>query len=195
MKVYIQATPNGLPRSTNFFHAYQGFHKMGFETIMFHTPEELQTSQPEDIIVGYVDTVRNRLAKFGIVIPEIDYPEELQQYLGRRIWQSKINTINPHPELWPVFVKPVEDKKFTGIVVKFPKDLIGCGSCYDNADVICSEVIDIEAEWRVFVRYNKILDVRPYKGNWRLYFSSVSLWNSVLPNTSQLLLVTQLISE
>lgn len=119
---------------------------MGFETIMFNTQEELQTSQPEDIVVGYVDTVRARLKDFDIVTPEIDYPEELQKYLQRKIWYSKINTINSYPELWPVFVKPVEDKKFTGIVVKSPKDLIGCGSCYDNTDVICSEVINIKAE-------------------------------------------------
>jgi len=45
MKVYIQTTPNGLPRSTNFFNAYQGFHEMGFETLMFSTSEELQASQ------------------------------------------------------------------------------------------------------------------------------------------------------
>ena len=171
MKVYIQSMSNHLPRSINFFNAYQGFHEMGFETIMFSIQEELQTSQLPDIVVGYVDTVRARLKDFGIVTPEIDYPEELQQYLQRKIWHSKIDTINSHPEVWPVFVKPVEDKKFTGIVVKSPKDLIGCGSCYDNADVICSEVISIKAEWRVFVRYNGILDVRPYKGDWHLHFN------------------------
>ena len=60
------------------------FTRWVFETIMFHTSEKLQTSLPEDVIVGYVDTVRNHPA-FGIVTLEIDYPEELQQYLGRRI--------------------------------------------------------------------------------------------------------------
>lgn len=103
-----------------------------------------------------MDTVRARLKDFGIVTPEIDYPEELQKYLQRKIWHFKINTINSHPELWSVFVKPVEDKKFTSIVIKSPKDLIGCGSCYDNADFICSYIRTL---CYVFVRYDRILDV------------------------------------
>ena len=84
-----------------------------------------------------------------------------------KIWNDKINHVNNHPELFPLFVKPVEDKKFTGIVVKEIKDLIGCGSCYDNADVICSEVVDFEFECRGFVYYDKMIDLRPYKGDWQ----------------------------
>ncbi len=172
MKVYIQSTDKNLPRNYNFYNAYQGFYEMGFEIIMFHTPKKLETSAKNDIIIGYVSTVRNRLSDFRIQTPDIDYPEELRKYMNRKIWYSKINTINSHPELWPLFVKPVEDKKFTGIVVNSPKDLIGCGSCYENTDVICSEVIPIQTEWRVFVRYGKILDVRPYKGDWRKHFNA-----------------------
>ncbi|MDD6395451.1 MAG: ATP-grasp domain-containing protein [Firmicutes bacterium] len=170
MRVFVQCGSDGLPRSYNFFIAYKGFEEMGFEMIRFHTYDELKQSNPEDIIVGYVDTVRKRLLDFGITAPEMDYPPELEKYLGRKIWKSKIDTINSNPELWPVFVKPVEDKKFTGVVVRSPKDLIGCGSWYDNADVLCSEVVDFAAEWRCFVRYGRILDIRRYKGNWRLHF-------------------------
>lgn len=174
MKVYIQAGRDGLPRNYNMYNAYQGFREMGLETVFFHTPEELQTSELQDIVVGYVAPVRSRLQDFGIPTPDMDYPKELRRYMGRRIWHSKINTVASHPEDWPVFVKPVEDKKFTGIVVRSPADLIGCGSCYDNADVICSEVINIETEWRVFVRYGKILDVRSYRGDWKkTYYPSV----------------------
>lgn len=76
-------------------------------------------------------------------------------------------------------MKPVEDKKFTGVVVRTSKDLIGYGSCYDNADVICSEVLDIKAEWRVFVRYGEILDVRQYKGDWRMHFNPRIIENCI----------------
>lgn len=71
-----------------------------------------------------------------------------------------------------VFVKSLEDKKFTGVVVRSTKDLINCGSCYENAECLCSEIVNFVAEWRVFVRYGKILDVRPYKGNWRIHFDA-----------------------
>lgn len=49
MKVYIQSNKNYLPHNYNFFNAYQGFYEMGFETVMFHTYEELAQSKKEDV--------------------------------------------------------------------------------------------------------------------------------------------------
>lgn len=170
MKAYIQTKEHGRFQNDNFFRAYLGYYEMGIETILFSNKLELSCSAPEDIVVGYVGTVRERLYDFGITTPEIDYPYELTQYLGRKIWKSRINTVNEHPELWPVFVKSVEDKKFTGVVVRQPKDLIGCGSYDGNAECWCSEIVDFIAEWRVFVIYGKIVDVRPYKGDWRTHY-------------------------
>ena len=132
--------------------AYQGFYEMGFETVMFNDDEILSTSSKEDIIVGYVGTVKKRLADFGINAPEMDYPDELKKYLGRKIWSAKMNDINNNPENWNVFIKPVEDKQFTGVVVRSPKDLIGCGIQGVNQDIYCSEVVNFVSEWRCFVR-------------------------------------------
>ena len=179
MKVYIQSKPNGIPHSHNLYSAYEGFFQMGFEIVPFSKQSELKNSNKEDIIVGYVNNVRDRLYDFGIITTEIDYPESLQKYLGRKIWSSTINTINTHPELWPVFVKPVEDKKFTGVVVRSPKDLIGCGTCGTDVPVTCSEILDLRAEWRVFVRYGNILDVRKYKGDWRLHYEPAVIENAI----------------
>ena len=170
MRVYIQSDSNHIPHNYNFFNAYQGFREMGFETVPFHTPEELQTSQKSDLVVGYVDTVRQRLFDFGITTPELGYPEELQNYLGRKIWPARMSHIANHPERWPVFVKPVEDKRFTGTVVRSTKDLIGCGGDGQDFAVTCSEIVDFKAEWRCFVRYGKILAVKPYKGDWHLHY-------------------------
>ncbi len=38
-----------------------------------------------------------------------------------------------------------------------------------DKDVWCSEPINIVAEWRCFVRYGRILDIRPYKGDYYNY--------------------------
>ncbi len=170
MKAYIQSHENGIPHNYNFMNAYQGFYEMGFEVIPFHDNERFQESKKEDIVVGYVGTVRARLADFGIITPEMDYPDELQKYLGRKIWQTKMNEVNNNPDCWPVFVKPLEDKQFTGVVVRSPKDLIGCGIQGVNQDVYCSEIVSFVAEWRCFVRYGRILSVRPYKGDWRKHY-------------------------
>lgn len=179
MKVYIQSKNNKIPHNYNIFNAYQGFYEMGFEIVLFSTYEELATSQKEDIVVGYVDTVRRRLNDFNIITPEIDYPKELSQYLGRNIWKSTMNTISHNPNLWPVFVKPVEDKRFTGIVVNSTKDLIGRGTCGEDTDVLCSEVVHFVAEWRVFVRYGKILDVRGYAGDWKCHYDPEVIENAI----------------
>ncbi len=157
-----------VPYNINIATAIEGFHEMGFE---IHEYEKLSEAydlyEKGDIVLDGILQVNHCLSKFDIKTNNVDYPEVLKEYLGRKIWNDKINHINNHPELFPLFVKPVEDKKFTGIVVKEIKDLIGCGSCYDNADVICSEVVDFEFECRGFVYYDKMIDLRPYKGDWR----------------------------
>jgi hypothetical protein len=179
MKAYIQSYPEGIPHNYNFMNAYQGFREMGFEIILFSNKEMLKQSQPSDIIVGYVGTVRSRLSDLGIVTPEMDYPDELQKYLGRQVWKATMYDVSNNPECWPVFVKPIEDKQFTGVVVKSTKDLIGCGIQNVNQDVYCSEIIDFAAEWRCFVRYGKILSVRQYKGDWKCHYDAQIIENAV----------------
>lgn len=167
MKVYIQSYKNGLPHNVNFFSAYDGFADMGAETVPFCTIQELSESNAGDIVVGYVDMVRDRLSQLGFTTPEIDYPDELSEFLGRKIWTSHINTINNHPEYWPIFIKSVEDKRISGRIIRSIHDLMGCGESGCNAEIYCSEIVNFVAEWRVFVKYGKILDVRPYKGDWK----------------------------
>lgn len=179
MKIYIHSDKNGIPHNHNLYNAYEGFCKMGFETVMFSTHEKLYESEACDVVVSYVDTVRSRLADFGITAPEMDYPSSFEKYLGRKIWKTTLNRINSCPECWNVFVKPVEDKKFTGVVVRSAADLIGCGMYNENPEVYCSEILNIKAEWRVFVRYGRILDVRPYKGDWKVHFDPSIIENAV----------------
>lgn len=179
MKVYVQSFSNGVPHNYNFMNAWQGFREMGFEVIPFIDYEGLCSSERSDIIVGYVNTVRNRLNDLGITAPEMDYPQELNKYLGRRIWKTAMSAVSNNPKCWPVFVKPLEDKQFTGVVVRSTKDLIGCGIVGVNQDVYCSEIVDFVAEWRCFVRYGRILGVRSYKGDWKAHFDPVVIENAV----------------
>ena len=169
MKPYIQAK-NGMPGNVNFYTAYQGFMEMGLECVLFHNYEELDTSCRDDVVVGGLGPLRHTLLRHGVEIVEYDYPEELGEYMGRRVWRSTMDEVAADSSLWPVFVKPVEDKRFTGKVVSSVGDLVGLGESGYNPPVICREIVDFIAEWRCFVRYGKILDVRPYKGDWRAAF-------------------------
>jgi hypothetical protein len=170
VKVYLKKGHDHEIINHNFYAAYDGFKQMGFEIRYFQDLIELSVHQKEDIVVSYVDDVRAMLRKYDITAPEMDYPEELAVFLGRKVWRSRLSTIANNPEKWNVFIKPVEDKKFTGVVVRSTKDLAGCGTYGEDPEILCSDVVRFVAEWRCFVRYGKILDVRRYKGNWRAHF-------------------------
>ncbi|MCC3157183.1 ATP-grasp domain-containing protein [Hymenobacter sp. 15J16-1T3B] len=59
-----------------------------------------------------------------------------------------------------------ELKKFTGVLVRRPGDLVGCGEQGRDTAVWCAEPLRFVAEWRCFVRYGRTLDVRLYRGDW-----------------------------
>lgn len=185
MKAYIQCNSRMMPFNETVYNAFLGFEELGTEIVLFNKVAEIAETTREDIIVGGLQPTKWRLEQLNCPYPELDYPEELYGFMGRRIWKSKINTINSNPDCWPIFVKPYIDKKFTGRVINSTKDLIGCGSCYENYDVICSEVIKLEAEWRAFIRYGKVLDVRRYSGDWRLHYNAEIIEKAVEAYKSQ----------
>ncbi|MGG4213866.1 ATP-grasp domain-containing protein [Paenibacillus sp. FSL L8-0638] len=170
MKVYIRKGFDHEIANHNFYAAFDGFKQMGFEIRYFENINKLTDHNKEDIVISYVDDVRTALHIHDIVASEIDYPKELTAYLGRKIWKSKLSVIANNPENWNIFIKPVEDKKFTGVVVRSTKDLIGCSTYGEDPEILCADIVNFVAEWRCFVRYGKILDIRRYKGNWRAHF-------------------------
>ena len=171
MRVFLRRDANNEYMSVNFASAAEGFRLMGWETIGYQRISTiLPALERDDIVVDFGDESRQALQSLGATPPELPtYPDPLRSFLGREIWTSTINTIAASPERWPVFVKPcAESKKFTGVLVRSPRDLIGCGDQQTDTPVWCSEPILFRREWRCFVRYGAILDVRPYKGDWRV---------------------------
>jgi hypothetical protein len=172
MKVHIQKGKDGECQNVNAFIALDGFRKMGWEIAYFQQGNDLTYVEADEVVVGFIEAVQTALRYVGVEnLPDYNYPAELSAYLGRRIWTSTVNTIANNPNLWNVFIKPQKDlKDFTGILVQSTKDLIGCGHQFRDIAVWCSEPVNFLAEWRVFVRYGEILDVRPYKGHWKHHF-------------------------
>lgn len=68
-----------------------------------------------------------------------------------------------------MFVKPVHNKAFKGRVVNSAKDLIGCGTCGSDTEVYVSDIVNFVLEYRAFVRYGEILDIRHYGGSWDIF--------------------------
>ncbi|MCR4688898.1 MAG: ATP-grasp domain-containing protein [Saccharofermentans sp.] len=167
MAVYIKAWKNGEYHSHNFAHAAFGFHEMGAEIIKYTSIDDIYDKVTRnDIVVDYIDQTHEMLRKFNVVPKCEDYPKELQPFMGRRIWTDTIDSINANPEKWGIFVKPIKDKAFTGKVINGPEDLVGCGNQSENYKVLCSDVLDMKREWRGFVKYDELIDLRPYRGDW-----------------------------
>ena len=175
MRVLFHRDTDNEYLSVNFAVAAQGFREMGWELVGYQdTASMLSELSLEDVVVDFIDESREALKHLGLASPSVPtYPEVLHLYLGRKLWTSTIDRIASAPELWPVFVKPRDDsKKFTGVLVRGTGDLVGCGDPSHDTPVWCSEPVKFISEWRCFVRYGEILDVRPYKGNWRSHLDS-----------------------
>lgn len=172
MRVFIPKGKNNLFLSNeiiteNTYAAFFGFSVMGWE-ICFYEGNPPENLSREDIVVGYITQVKQALTNLGITPPtELDYPEEIQSYLGRKIWQDSLHHIYTTPETWPVFVKPVKGKQFDGKLITSLKDLIGLGSQEDR-QIWCSEPMKFLSEYRCFVRYGKLIDAKRYKGDFKL---------------------------
>jgi hypothetical protein len=170
MKAYIQTDAQGNFHNVNAFVANEGFVGFGWEIIKFERVAEIAAdTDHETVLVGGIGSVRKRLLQLGLqpTTQEIDYPAELQLYLGRKVWATTLEDLFAQPDQWNIFIKPQETKKFAGKIVSSDLDFMGLFDTNDQPTPIwCSELMPFVTEWRCFVRYGELLDIRRYKGAW-----------------------------
>ncbi len=162
---YNQEMEMDIPHSYNFANAMYGFMEMGAKIEKYQEIRDIyEKVNREDIVLDYISQCNAIFNKFGVTPYVPDYPEALEGFLGRKVWHDSIYSISCDEQKWSAgyFVKPVKDKVFTGHVIRSISDLMGCGCHSEDYEVLVSEPIDIISEWRVFIRYDQILDVRPY---------------------------------
>jgi ATP-grasp domain, R2K clade family 3 len=187
MKAYIQTDKSGNYFNVNAYVANDGFQTLGWETEKYFSVDDIQDNDPAHLVVGGIGNVRKRLVQLGIerTLGEIDYPEELRKYLGRKVWVSTIEDLLSDEAHWNVFIKPkTETKKFTGKVVRAYKDFIGLVDKDKPTEIWCSEMVHFKTEWRCFIRYGEILDIRQYKGAWDAQLDLSVIKNAVDDYTS-----------
>ncbi|MEO0899125.1 MAG: ATP-grasp domain-containing protein [Bacteroidota bacterium] len=184
MKAYIQTNKEGDFYNVNAFIASVGFQSLGFEVIKYADSLEVYEPDRAAVFVGGISMVRKRLRTLGIEKPdEIEYPEELTSFLHRRVWKSTLKDVIQSGRKG-IFIKPVETKLFAGKVITGFKDFIGLG--YDReVSIWCSEVVDLVTEWRCFIRYGRLLDVRYYKGAWDSKLDLSVVENAIKAFTTQ----------
>lgn len=153
--------------SDNVFTAFYGFSILGWETIPF-TKDDLPDFRRGDVVVAGIGTFKKAVEIIGLDCPEAtDYPAELEEFYGRKMWSDNLKNVYMKQENWPIFVKPKQQKLFTGKFIQSTRDVIGLGAD-ESVDVWCSEPVNFISEWRCFVRYGQIMDVRCYKGEWNV---------------------------
>lgn len=174
MKVFYRTrkTADGdiIPYNSNIYQGLDGALKLGLETQGYRIVDEIYADYKKgDIVLDGVEQVKFCLEKFEIVPSNFDYPSVLKPYLGRKVWIDKINSIAKDPKKFTAgyFIKPLKQKVFTGRTVSSLRDLIGCGNNREDYEVFVSEPLNIVYECRGFVYYDDLIDLRPYKGDYR----------------------------
>lgn len=166
MKVWARIKSDGDYITINVSNAVEGFKMLGCEIVTYNylTEEILKEITSDDIVLDGILQCDTVFKKFGVEPHVEDYPEEFRKFMGRKVWKDTINSISSDEKKWSAgnFVKPVKDKIFTGKIINSIADLVGCGSCYENYEVLVTEPLDIKAEWRCFILRDNIIDIRPY---------------------------------
>lgn len=157
-----------LPENTNVYSALKGMDQLGIQTVPYYGFGDIDSIQDlsEDVMLfGFVGDVHQALRRMGIDKPaSIDYPDCLLPWMNRSVRQTTLAELFATRQ--KCFVKPVEEKLFTGFV--WPQYTYKTAHLTDDTEVLVSDVVDFKAEYRTFVLDGEILDCRRYKGDWSL---------------------------
>ncbi|MGW4249142.1 ATP-grasp domain-containing protein [Nocardia sp. NPDC004722] len=151
----------------------EGLTRIGIP-ILHYTAKRIERRQlplgPDIFIAGDTDAMHGAMRQLGIGVPEPDdYPESLRRFLGRMVWKSTLGEVERAVESGScptVFVKPAKRRKnFTGAVCYSERDFAAFGHVSRCQPVWCSQVVDWQAEYRVYVVDRRIVSVDHYAGD------------------------------
>jgi hypothetical protein len=160
------------PSSVNCDSAVIGFNDLGMKIVPFQGFGDVETDVncgPEALVSGYIGDIKIALKKLGLPMPpELDYPDELKPFYGREIWKGTLKDAKEWPlSQGPVFVKPIEQKLFTGLVwEKSRHNRMSLAVYEDDTPVFLSNVVNFISEARCYILDGQILDVKRYKGSY-----------------------------
>ncbi|MBB5040163.1 ATP-grasp domain-containing protein [Prosthecobacter dejongeii] len=173
MRAYVQKH-HGEFTNINTLTAFLGFRDKGYEVRFFEFHEidllELSADTP---VAGGIPVVVAALARLGIAVPELSsIPSVLESFAGRKVWASTMQQArNLVAEGASIFVKPVpaDRKLFAGAVFREFRDTIATAHVPPEYPVVCSDVVEFVSEYRAFVLDGEILDLKHYKGDFRVF--------------------------
>ena len=142
--------------------------------VILLTTEQLLAHPPkfsrDDLVVGDFDWTRFALKQLGVAMPEPpDYPACLQHLLHRKIWTTTLADVAAQLRASPgerLFLKPSEDTKaFSGLVASADEWVDYLVESFPGAlPVVCSELVEMLSEYRVYCVAGKPRAVCRYLG-------------------------------
>jgi hypothetical protein len=171
-KVFVEAN-QGIPSLGTFYRAWEGFRKRGIACELFEPQQIRDKSLPierDTLVAGGIPSVELALGQLGIPVPTADnLPASLAKYRGRRVWTStwgelrQLYRAKKPPE--PLWVKSLRrNKGAPSIAVYDSDDIATADRLPDDHEVLVSEYVLFESEWRCFVLNGRILDLCRYQG-------------------------------
>lgn len=179
MKVLSLIAQPGEPRYVQSLQVNHWFWERGYDVIPF-TRQQLKSGdldcylfeeRESSIFYGAVAIVREALERAKRPAPpNIDFPEELRKFAGRRISDGTLgmvrDLVHQDSASLPIHVKPrYHQKLFKGQVVRSKADLLPISGVSDDDAVIIQESMQILSEWRATVLRGKVVNVSNYKGD------------------------------
>lgn len=162
MSLVAIQTKHGEIDCPNCFIARDGFLKKGYEVVLFD-PDYGVPLEGDPIIVGGVPIVKRALAALGTPARvDLDYPDSVHDFLGRRVWRGILSDLE---NLGEVFVKPVDQKRFKGAWVRDFRDRFEFVSQPDDLPVYFSDPFFFVSEWRCYVVDGEIVQICFYRGD------------------------------
>lgn len=176
MNAFVKTTNGNFP-SVNFYLAWKGFTDLNYDVIKFEEDtinDELflRSIMPSTPVFAGVFLFDKIIQLKGINYKKIDtYPTILQPFMRRSVTRTTLGEFrnrwhSDEDNLPKLFMKPVEQKKFTGKVMNSIIDWISMANLPLETEVYVGDVVHFESEFRVYIHDQEIVTAKHYMGNW-----------------------------
>lgn len=168
---YVQKEDHGEFLSEAGYVFWHGCHQMGIDTVSFRQPEiETLPLTKNTLVHGGIGMVRRALDRLGVPQPHVDGmpPQEVYHLYGRRMWATTMAEVRQgYEDNRFFFIKPLlSQKAFTGHVTSGSiADLSRTIAFENDFEVLASEVMSFQVEYRLFVHKSRVVAARFYCGD------------------------------
>lgn len=172
---YVQFSRDNIPVDADAMNAYQGLDLLGYRVYPYTYPAILSGNfagvYKTSVFVGETRSLTSIFARADVTPPPFDYPAELmrEEFMGRQLAEMRTDEAVDRwtKERMPFFIKSVRPKLYSGILIKADRQLAYLDQ-YLCEPAWVSTPLQFKSEWRCFVHQGKLVDSRPYQGDFRL---------------------------